>query len=136
MRGRGFLQPSRDVLGGASEFHWRAAAIHAYYSLFLECHDQLLCWGLRHPKRDPVHSWVRLRFAYSQSADLQILGKALDSLVCLRNLASYDMRVLPEFSSASKALRAIQTAEDGIVLLDQIVQGAHRRADAIRSLPP
>ena len=37
MPGRGFLDVARELAAGATEYHWRSAAVNAYYALFLEC---------------------------------------------------------------------------------------------------
>ncbi len=136
MPARGFLLVARDVVGGATEFHWRAAMVHAYYALLLECRDALLRWGLTIPRRDSVHVWVRLRFAFAGHPDLKRIGNALDKLVRLRNTASYDLRPSTLFSSPADALDAIQKAEDALALLDQIEGDPAQRAAAIASLRP
>jgi hypothetical protein len=136
MAGKGFLDVAREVVAGTTEFHWRAAVVHAYYALLLEGRDTLFRWGQSMPRRDTVHAWVRLRFTYAKDADLQQLGDALDDLSRLRNLASYDLSALKDFKSSAKALAAIQQANSALALLDQIDADPTRQATAIASLPP
>ncbi len=136
MAGRNFLNVARFVLSGQSEYHWRAAVIHAYYALFLECRDALLAWGQNPAQGQNVHAWARLRFAYSSSADLKKIAGALDKLVRLRNKASYELTATALFSSPATAQDAIQTAEHELALLDQILADPLRRQAAITSLPP
>src|SRR5438874_1368051 len=119
MAGRGFLDVARDVVAGPTEFHRRAAIIHAYYALILECRDVLLRWGLGMPPRANMHSWVRLRFAYSSHPEIKTIGDLLDKLVQRRNQASYDLRATT-FPSLSLARQSIADAATGITLLDQI----------------
>ena len=128
MPGRGFLAPARDGVSGATEYHWRAAAVHAYYALLLEARDALFRWGFKKPKADSVHAWVRLRFAYAANADLKRIGDVLDRLVRLRNDASYNLIPLKEFASPADAQDAINDAADAISLLDQIEADPARRA--------
>jgi hypothetical protein len=99
MPGRGFLNVARDAVAGATKYHWRAAAVHAFYALFLECRDALFRWGFAMPRRDNVHAWVRLRFTYAADPDLKSIGHSLDDLVQLRNAASYDLRPGVPFAS-------------------------------------
>lgn len=136
MLGRMFLHVARDCVVHGTEQHWRGAAIHAYYALFLECRDLLFQWGLRLPRRDNVHAWVRLRLTYSRENDLKQIGFRLDELVRLRNDASYDMRILAEFADNTRAVNVITDATAAIALIDQIDSDPSRRAAAIASLPP
>jgi hypothetical protein len=136
MAGRNFLDVARSALLGQSEYYWRAAAIHAYYALFLECRDALMAWGQQPSPGQNIHAWVRLRFAYSSSSELKRIADALDQLVRLRNKASYELAPTPLFSSSTSAQDAMLTAEDTIVLLDQIQADPQRRQAAITSLPP
>src|SRR5712671_1646527 len=114
MRGRGFLDLARELLAGTKEFHWRGAAIHAYYALLLECRDTLFGWGFQMPRRDTVHAWVRLRHTYAGDADLKAIGRTLDSLVRLRNRASYDLSPLASFASPNVARDAVRDAADAL----------------------
>lgn len=136
MSGRGFLIVARDVVAGTTPFHWRAAAIDAYYALFLECRDALLRWGLVLPRRENVHSWVRLRYTYTAAPDLKELGYTLDDLVQLRNSASYDMNHLAVFATRTAAQKAIQDAEDALALLDSIEFDPIRQAAARAAIRP
>jgi hypothetical protein len=135
MSGRGFLDVARDVATKATEFHQRAAAIHAYYGLVLECRDALFRWGFAMPPRDNVHAWVRLRLVFAADKDLKVMGRALDTLVRLRNEASYDL-LSTKFASSAPAQRAIQDSTTALMLLDQIETDPTRRAAAIASIQP
>jgi uncharacterized protein (UPF0332 family) len=136
MAGRQFLDVARFVLSGQSEYFWRAAVVHAYYALFLECRDLLLSWGQKHSHGQNIHAWTRLRLAYAGLADLKSIADALDQLVRLRNKASYELTPTPLFASAAVAQSAIQTSVDALALLDEIEADPARRSAAIASLPP
>jgi len=136
MNGRQFLDLAREVIAGATELHWRGAAIHAYYALFLECRDAQIRWGFTTPQRHNAHAPVRLRFLYSTEADLKQMGRILENLGRLRNLASYDLTTRTEFLSDHDATLAIQDADDMLALLDAIEADPARLAAAIASICP
>ena len=136
MPGRGFLLPSQDDLQGSTEFHWRSAAVNAYYAIFLECRHHLLKWGFQVPSRDSIHSGVRLRFTFANDRDMKAIGDVLDELVRLRNRASYDMKTQVEFNSTNRSAKAIQDATRAIGILDQIEKDPIRRTASIRSIVP
>jgi hypothetical protein len=136
MQARQFLHVAQELVVGTTEAHWRAAAVHAYYALVLECRDSQGRWGFRVPPRQSVHATVRLRFAYASDPGLKQLSRSLDTLVRLRNRASYDLQPAPVFASAKSAQQAIQTAETALILLDSIDGDPGRRAAAIASIRP
>jgi len=135
MAGKGFLAVAQDVAVGTTEFHWRAAVIHAYYALFLECRDTLSRWGFAPPRRDNVHAWVRLRLIFATDTNLQFIGDRLDRLVRWRNQASYNMQSRA-FTIPVIAQDAIHEASISLTLLDQIDGDPVRRAAAIASIRP
>jgi HEPN domain-containing protein len=136
MRGREFLGPAGTLARRSSEADWRGAAVHAYYALFLECRDALRRWGRLPAGRQNIHAVVRLKFTYAPNPELKSIEKALDSLSRLRNDASYDLSLQPQFTSSSTSQDAINTARDTIALLDAIETDPQRRSAAIASLPP
>jgi hypothetical protein len=135
MPGRRFLDVARDVLVGATEYHWRASVIHAYYALMLEARDTLAVWGFSAPKRQNVHHWVRLRFSFSSGPELRKVGQALDDLCRERNAASYDLRST-RFRTPAPGTRAIQKASTTLARLDHICADPARRAAAIAAIRP
>src|SRR5262245_60571509 len=100
MAGREFLAVARDVVVRPTEYHRRAATVHAYYALFLECRDALTRWGRTPPRRDSVHAWVRLRLAYAGDPGLRQIGGLLDELGRRRNRANYDLAAAAPFLDA------------------------------------
>jgi hypothetical protein len=136
MAGREFLDVARKVVLEKTPYFWRAAAIHAYYALMLECRDALSRWGFVKPRRDSVHPWVRLCFQYATDPDLKNIGLALDDLVRLRNEASYELAASSSFTNSTKAIRAIQRATDAIAILDAIEADPARLAAAIAAIRP
>jgi hypothetical protein len=136
MNGRAFLDLARDLAQGRTEVYWRGAAIHAYYTLFLEGREALLRWGFAAAPRHNVHAFVRLKFAVTIDRDLKAIGDALDRLVRLRNKASYDLSFLPEFATPGKATNAVQQATTTLALLDAIDSDPVRRAAAIATIRP
>jgi hypothetical protein len=124
------------VVQGTTEAHWRAAIIHAYYALFLECRDALTRWGVAITPRQNVHSAVRLRFVYAANADLKSIGGALDKWCRFRNQASYDLSVLSHFTTDAFAHDAIRETTTALTLLDAIEADPIRRAAAIAAFPP
>lgn len=136
MKGRDFLDVARVLAGGSGEAYWRAAIIHAYYALVLECRDTQGRWGFPIPPRQSVHAVVRLRFVYASDTDLKDIAKQLDWLVRLRNRASYDLSPAPVFASAAEAKKAVQQATDALALLDGIEADPARLAAARASIRP
>ncbi len=136
MQGRDFLEVARELVGGATEAHWRATVIHAYYALFLECRETLVRWGITFLQQPNVHSAVRLRFLYAADPDLKRLGRDLDRWCGRRNHANYNLGVLRQFASNRLAQDAIQEAIAALALLDAIETAPARRAAAIAAFPP
>lgn len=136
MQGRAFLDLARDVVRGVTEVHWRGAVVHAYYALLHECHRALLAWGVVLPRRQSLHSGVRLKFAFACDRQVKDIGDALDWLVQARNKASYDLGSLTEFATDAEARDLIQQAADALALLDAIEADPVRSAAAAASLPP
>jgi hypothetical protein len=136
MRGRDFLSVARPLPAAPSEPHRRAAVIHAYYALMLECRDMLIRWGRPAPPRQNVHSFVRLKFAYARDTVLKEIGDVIDWLGRERNQASYEMSPSPKYAADQHALQCIDEAVRAISLLDAIDLDPSRRAAATASLPP
>lgn len=135
MRGSAFLDVARSLASGPSEAYWRAAVIHAYYALMLECRDALGRWGRSVPPRQNVHAWVRLQFAYASVADLIAIGGTLDTLVRTRNQASYDLNILSTTPWVHRGAHSVSAVQDSLRLLADIEADASRRSAAIAALP-
>src|SRR5436309_15343950 len=112
MRGREFLDQARESLPGTLPRHRRSTMIHAYYALLLECRDAMARWQLPALSRQQVHTQVRLRLIYSIDQDMKGIGLTLEELGQRRNLASYDLRDLPLFTTAAVAVGDVQAAAD------------------------
>lgn len=136
MRGRDFLDLAHHLVVGSTEVYWRAAAIHAYYALMLECRDVLSGWGHPVPPHQNVHAVVRLRFRYASDRDLNRISDALDWLVQLRNRAPYDLKHPKAFASSAEAQQANQKTSAALILLDSIDSDPARRAAASATLRP
>jgi hypothetical protein len=137
MPGREFLDLARELLAfGTLPRHWRAVVIHAYYALLLECRDAQARWGLPPLTRQQVHAQVRLRLVFAKDPDLKEIGFRLEKLGRHRNAASYDLRALPLFATATDAQNDVQMATDALALLDAIDADPARRAAAIASIRP
>jgi hypothetical protein len=136
MRGSAFLDLARNLTSGPSEAYWRAAVIHAYYALMLECRDALKRWGRSVPPRQNVHAWVRLQFAYASASDLIAIGGTLDTLVRARNQDSYDLDLLSTTLWAQRGAHSVSAVQDSLRLLAEIEADSSRRTTAIAALPP
>jgi uncharacterized protein (UPF0332 family) len=136
MHGRAFLEVAGEVVAGTTEAHWRAAVIHAYYALFLECRDALRRWSIAISPHQNVHSAVRLRFMYASHADLKSISWKLDHWCQSRNRANYDLSALRKFATNAFAHDAIRETTAALVLLDAIDSDPIRRAAAIAAFPP
>jgi hypothetical protein len=136
MRGRAFLDVARELVRGATEAHWRAAVIHAYYALMLECRDALTGWSITLPPHQNVHAAVRLRFLYAAAGDLNLIGQTLDRWVQRRNRANYNLTALVDFLTDATALQALAEATAALSLLDAIDSDPVRRAAAVAAFPP
>src|SRR5262245_38709901 len=134
MNGRAFLRVARDIIRGATDAHWRAAAGRAYYALFLEGRDALAGWGFRPGPGENVHPFARLRFVYAADQEVKDIGRARDRLVRLRSKADYDLTALPELTSDAAARQAIRDATDAIARLDVILADAARVAAIIADI--
>jgi hypothetical protein len=136
MQGRAFLDLARQLAFGPTEAHWRGAAIHAYYALFLECRDALRAWGRTAPPRQNVHVFVRLQFVFASEPDLKLIADDLEVLLRYRNQASYELGPSLTFSTRRIALGLVDRATVALALLAAILADPSRLAAAIASLPP
>jgi hypothetical protein len=100
----------------------------------LEGRDALFRWGFTLPRRDNVHTFVRLRFTYAADADLKRIGWIVDVWGTARNRADYDLSTLAMFATGVDAQQAIADIAAGIDLLDAIEADATRRAAAIAAI--
>jgi hypothetical protein len=134
MDGRAFLAVAKELVQGATEAHWRAAAGRAYYALMLEGWATLLRWGLVIPARESIHNYVRLRFRYATDVDLRKVGDELEWIGRLRNQADYQPTITGPFKNALRVSQAILGAEDSLVRIDQVDTDSTRRAAAIAGI--
>ncbi len=134
MRGRAYLELAREIVIGGTEVHWRGATGRAYYALMLEGREALFRWGFACPRRDNVHTFVRLRFSYPADADLKSIGKVLDVVGRLRNGADYNLSALLTFASNVAAQQAIDDVTDALDLLDAIEADPARLVAAVAAI--
>ena len=106
------------------------------YALFQESLAALGRWGIVAPRRENIHSYVRLRFIYSSVADAQKIGRDLEFLVKLRNEADYDLAIPGRFESAAVVTQALTKSRDAIALLDAIEFDPARCARVVASIRP
>jgi uncharacterized protein (UPF0332 family) len=134
MQGRAFLKVARQLLSGGSEASLRSATGRAYYGLMHECRESLYRWGIPTPPRENVHSFVRLRFIYAADAGLKDIGRALESLVKLRNRADYDLSAQTDFVSDKHTEKILNEAEKALAQLDAINTDPTRQSAAIAAI--
>lgn len=137
MRGREFLEVARELLGGGTEAHWRAATGRAYYALMLESRDLLNHWNIHVPKDGSVHVFVRFRFEEVAAINdlVEPIASGLKRHHSSRNLADYVLQhpSMP-FASPRRAEWAIRDAGKAIDLLDQLNQDDDRRRAATEAI--
>jgi hypothetical protein len=136
MDGRAFLDVAQRLAKESTEADWRTAAGRAYYALLEEGRLMLKRWGFTPGPREPLHSFVRLRFVYATDQDLKDIGWKLDDLVRLRNKADYQLEKPGPFASDAAAQGAVSMARDAIALLDGIDGDPTHRAAAIAGIRP
>lgn len=134
MDGRAFLDSAQRLVQGTLEADWRSTSGRAYYALFSEARAALRRWGFLPNRGEPIHAWVRLRFAYANESDLKQIGQWLDWLGQLRNEADYRLDHPGRFHDASESRIAIQMSRRAIALLDQIEADPARRAAALAAV--
>ena len=120
VQGREFLKPARKLANETSEADWRGSAVHVYHALFLECREASVRWSRAPVGRHNIHHAVRLRLLYSAKAELKQIATTLEALAKLRSRASYDLRLVLDFTSPGAALTAIRDATNAVALLDAI----------------
>ena len=133
MDGRAFLDVARELAAGSTAAHWRSSVGRSYYALFLEGRDLLQRWGFTPQRRDPVHSFVRLRFDYAADADLVVVGRRLDDLSRLRNTADYELQSTA-FVDDTEAQTSLSDATDALARLDAVDADPVRSATAIAGM--
>jgi hypothetical protein len=134
MDGRAFLQVARRLAHEKTEADWRTAAGRSYYALMHEGLLALQRWGFPSPRRDQVHTFVRLRFLYAAHADVKAIGYILDQLLSWRNQADYRLEKPGNFSTALVSTQAVVDATNGIDRLDHLESDPARRAAAIAAI--
>jgi hypothetical protein len=134
MDGRVFLDIAKELIRGGTEGHWRSTAGRAYYALLQEGKAALERWGFATPRRDQIHTYVRLRFVYATDPELQEVGHALERLVFSRDRADYHLASPGSFADDRQARKAIDDAERNIARLDKLEADPSRRAAAIAGI--
>jgi hypothetical protein len=134
MDGRAFLSLAQELIQGATEAHWRAAAGRAYYALMLECRTALQRWGFTVPGGPGTHGFIKLRYLSANLADLKAISYELEKLLRLRNFADYEVPHSPSFLNNGKARHALHQATTMIALLDAVEADPARRAAAVTAI--
>jgi hypothetical protein len=133
MDGRALLAVARELAAGGTAAHWRSSVGRSYYALFLEGRDLLQRWGFNPQRRDPVHSFVRLRFDFAADPDLVFVGGTLDDLSKLRNTADYNLKS-SGFVDDTEAQTSLSVATAALARLDAVDADGVRRATAIAGM--
>ena len=96
----------------------------------------LLHWGFGPPRRDGVHTIVRLHFIYATDADVKAIGIILEQLASLRNLVDYQLSVPGAFASPDAARQAVLDARQAPLRLDALDGDPTARAAVVASIRP
>jgi hypothetical protein len=136
MDGRDFLVVSRELVGGATEAHWRTAVGRAYYAVMLALRDSFVRWGLSTPLQASVHQTTQRRLFVSKDSDMKTIGRLLQRLRDSRVIADYEITTRPEFATDVEARRMTRSAEDALTLFDLIDGDASRRAAIAAEIMP
>jgi len=136
MQGKDFLAVAKRLVKGSTEADWRTTAGRAYYALLLEARTAFQRWAIPIPRRDQLHSFIRLRFTYASDPEFKQFGYTMERLNELRNFADYQIEVAGRFATVRSAEQSILDAEDALAFLDQIESDPVRRAAAVAALKP
>jgi hypothetical protein len=89
-----------------------------------------MCWHAGADLRSRVRPFIptcEVASLRARDPDLNVIGKALDTLVRERNTASYDLTQTAPFATSSVARATVQEAADALALLDAIDADPARR---------
>lgn len=85
------------------------------------------------PPRGSPHHFVRDRFNQTQDPNLTPIGRIIDPLGQLRNVADYKL-VDRQFATDAKAREAIHKTETALTMLDALEADSVMRAAAIAAI--